>query len=112
MPTPLPAFVAYEVRAGDTLISIARAHATTALSIAYWNRETYPSLDPDSEGYAPNRIRIGWTLVLIPGVTLDGGDLPEPWATPPPSSAPVGGRRDPRIPSGDKGEDRVGWTES
>ena len=81
-PTPLPSFLAYLVRAGDTLTSIARAHATTALSIAYWNRATYPSLDPESEGYAPDRIRVGWTLVLVPGLALDGGDLPELSATP------------------------------
>ena len=36
-PTPIPSFRAYEVVAGDTLISIARTFSTTARSIAYWN---------------------------------------------------------------------------
>jgi hypothetical protein len=89
-PTPLPepTFLAYEVKAGDTLTSIARAFSTTPLSIGYWNRTTYPSLDPDSADYAPDRIAIGWTLLLIPDRILDGSDLPESLDSPdPPGSA-------------------------
>jgi LysM domain-containing protein len=77
-PTPLPTFLVYTVRSGDTLTSIAREHATTARSIAFWNRERYPSLDPDSPRYTPNRIEVGWQLLLIPDVELDPEDLPEP----------------------------------
>jgi hypothetical protein len=77
-PTPLPTFLVYTVRSGDTLTSIARAHGTTARSIAFWNRTTYPSLDPDSPTYSPNRIEVGWTLLLVPDVELDPEDLPEP----------------------------------
>jgi len=77
-PTPLPTFLIYLVRPGDTLTSIARAHGTTPRSIAFWNRARYPSLDPDSPDYAPNRIEVGWELVLIPDVELDPEDLPEP----------------------------------
>ncbi len=77
-PTPLPTFFVYMVRPGDTLTSIARDHGTTPRSIAFWNRERYPSLDPDSPRYAPNRIEVGWELLLIPNVELDPEDLPEP----------------------------------
>ena len=77
-PTPLPTLFIYQVRPGDTLTSIAQAHGTTARSISFWNRERYPSLDPDSPTYKPNRIEIGWELLLIPDVELDPEDLPEP----------------------------------
>src|SRR3954471_9226912 len=53
-PTPVPSFRAYEVVGGDTLVSIARTFGTTARSIAYWNRGTYPNLDPESASYRPD----------------------------------------------------------
>lgn len=81
-PTPLPTFLVYTVRSGDTLTSIARVHGTTARSIAFWNRTTYPSLDPDSPTYSPNRIEVGWTLLLVPHLELDPEDLPEPSGSP------------------------------
>lgn len=80
-PTPLPTFFIYQVRPGDTLTSIARDHGTTARSISFWNRQRYPSLDPDSPTYSPNRIEVGWELLLIPDVELDPEDLPEPSAS-------------------------------
>ena len=70
-PTPLPTFLSYVVKAGDTLDSIAAAHGTTVRSIAFWNRSTYPSLDPDSSAYAPDRIAIGWVLLLVPDIEID-----------------------------------------
>jgi hypothetical protein len=70
-PTPLPTFLSYVVESGDTLDSIASAHGTTARSIAFWNRSTYPSLDPDSAAYAPDRIKIGWVLLLVPDIEID-----------------------------------------
>ena len=82
-PTPLPTFLAYVVKAGDTLTSIARRHRTTARSIAFWNRTQHPSLDPDSPSYQPNRIEVGWVLLLVPDLELDPEDLP-----PDPSPAP------------------------
>jgi peptidoglycan/xylan/chitin deacetylase (PgdA/CDA1 family) len=85
-PSPAPTFMTYVVRAGDTLTSIARQFRTTARSIAWWNRGTHPSLDPESEGYDPNRIDIGWALVLIPGVTVDETNPPTP--SPAPSGTP------------------------
>ena len=88
-PTPLAAAITYVVVSGDTLSSIARRFATSPLSIAYWNRDTHPSLDPESEGYAPDRIAVGWTLAIIPGLVLDGSDLPDP------SSSPDAGPADP-----------------
>lgn len=70
-PTPLPTFLNYVVKSGDTLTSIAKAHGTTARSIAFWNRTRHPSLDPDAPDYEPNRIRIGWILQLVPGTEID-----------------------------------------
>lgn len=110
-PSPEPTFTSYVVRSGDTLTSIAARFRTTARSIAWWNRGTYPSLDPESPGYRPNSIRPGWILDLLPGVTVDEtnpptpsppltGQAPDPTATPnpqpttapipPPSTAPAG----------------------
>ena len=88
-PTPLPSptFLVYVVRSGDTLTSIARQFDTTAFSLAAWNRGAYPSLDPDSPTYEPDRIQPGWTLQLIPGREIDEEELLEP----PPSSAPSAG---------------------
>ena len=83
-PTPQPTLFVYIVRPGDSLTSIARAHATTARSIAFWNRDAYPSLDPESEGYAPNRIEVGWALAFVPGTVYDESAGPGP--TPPPAS--------------------------
>lgn len=73
-PTPLPTFLSYVVKSGDTLDSIARAHGTSARSIAFWNRSEYPSLDPDSAAYAPDRIKIGWVLLLVPDTEIDEDD--------------------------------------
>ena len=87
-PTPLPTFLVYTVRPGDTLSSIARQFGTTARSIAFWNRANHPSLDPDSPTYAPDRIQAGWNLFLIPDVELDPEDLPEIPTPTPPTSAP------------------------
>lgn len=85
-PTPQPTFLSYVVKRGDTLTSIARAHGTTARSIAFWNRIQHPSLDPDSPSYAPNRIEVGWILLLIPDLELDPEDLPP---GPAPASGPA-----------------------
>ena len=81
-PTPLPTFMAYVVKSGDSLNTIAHRFGTTGRSIAYWNRATYPSLDPEAPSYKPNVIRIGWTLVLIPNVVVDEQTLPEPTPNP------------------------------
>jgi hypothetical protein len=84
-PTPQPTFLAYVVKPGDTLTSIARRHRTTARSIAFWNRTQHPSLDPDSPSYQPNRIEVGWVLLLVPDLELDPEDLP---TEPAPTSSP------------------------
>ena len=86
-PLPQPTFLTYVVKRGDTLTSIATAHRTTARSIAFWNRAQHPSLDPDSPSYSPNRIEVGWVLLLVPDLELDPEDLPE---EPTPSSSPSG----------------------
>jgi hypothetical protein len=86
-PNPSPTFLIHEVTAGETLTSIARLHGTTARSIAYWNRARYPSLDPDSSTYEPNRIEVGWILQLIPTEVVDEDELPDPTASPDAGSA-------------------------
>jgi len=81
-PNPSPTFLVHVVSAGESLTSIARLFGTTARSIAYWNRDQYQSLDPDSTAYDPNRIVVGWTLRLIPTEVVDEDELPDPTPTP------------------------------
>ncbi len=81
-PTPGPTFLVYVVKAGDNLDKIAHRFGTTGRSIAYWNRATYPSLDPEAPGYQPNLLKLGWSLVLIPNVVVDPQTLPEPTPNP------------------------------
>lgn len=85
-PTAFPTFAIYQVAPGDTLTSIARRFETTPRSIAFWNGVRFPSLDPDGPGYAPNDIRVGWDLVLVPGVDI--ADEQEPPSPPPASPIP------------------------
>lgn len=66
-PTPGPTFLIHTVVRGDTLTSLARKYKTSGRSIAYWNREAYPSLDPESAGYQPNNLKRGWKLRILPG---------------------------------------------
>ena len=66
-PTPGPAFKLHTVVRGDTLTSLGKKYGTSARSIAYWNRDTYPSLDPESPDYNPNNLKRGWVLRLLPG---------------------------------------------
>ena len=91
-PTPLPdpTFLVYTVRSGDTLTSIARTFQTTPRSIAFWSRGEHPSLDPESTAYDPDRVEIGWILLLVPNAVFDESELPEPTpaATPAPSPPP------------------------
>jgi Tfp pilus assembly protein FimV len=89
-PTPAPTFLVYQVRPGDNLTSIAKRFGTDGRSIAYWNRSTYPSLDPESSAYRPNRLDVGWTLLVVPNATFDEQTLPEPseLVGPSPSATP------------------------
>ncbi len=66
-PTPVPTFTTYTVQPGDNLTTIARRFHTTPRSLAFWNRDRYPSLDPASSHYAPNRLQLGWELRVLPG---------------------------------------------
>ena len=66
-PTPGPSFTLHTVRRGDTLTSIARRYGTSGRSIAYWNRDQYPSLDPESADYEPDDLERGWVLRVLPG---------------------------------------------
>jgi hypothetical protein len=76
-PTPRPTFLVHVVVKGDSLNTIAHRYNTTARSIAFWNRATYPSLDPESAKYRPDLLKLGWTLFLIPNETVDEQDLPD-----------------------------------
>jgi hypothetical protein len=90
-PSPQPTFTTYTVKPRDTLTSIARRYNTTGRSIAWWNRGTYPSLDPESPTYKPDDIKNGWVLVLIPGQVVDDNNPPTPSPapdTPGPSGSP------------------------
>ena len=115
--TPEPTFFVHTVKRGDNLTSIARTYSTTPRSIAYWNRDTYPTLDPDSPNYQPNHLEVGWKLRMIPGVTLDDqGPLPTRKPTPlpsvsippPPSVAP--GTQSVVVSNGSRGTHHVALT--
>jgi len=89
-PSPQPTFEQYVVKPGDTLTSIAKAYGTTGRSIAWWNRGTYPSLDPESPSYRPDSIKKGWVLVVLRVQVVDDNNPPTPSpapATPVPASS-------------------------
>jgi hypothetical protein len=75
-PTPAPTFAVYTVAAGDNLNIIAKRFGTSARSIAFWNRSTYPSLDPESAAYRPDLLKVGWTLFVVPNVILTDDEAP------------------------------------
>jgi hypothetical protein len=87
-PSPGPTFLTYRVKSGDSLNSIAKRFHTTDRSISWWNRGAYPSLDPESPDYQPNTIRVGWMLVILPGITVDENNPPTP--SPGPTTAATG----------------------
>ncbi len=90
-PKPLPTPIVYTVKPGDSLLTIAKRFKTTGRSIAYWNRARYPSLDPESPKYDPNRIEVGWKLSLTPGITYEEGvESPPPASPTPQPSVSVG----------------------
>ncbi len=87
-PTPAPTFLLHKVVSGDTLTGLGRRYKTTGRSIAYWNRDQYPTLDPESADYAPNNLQRGWVLRILPGQQYvpppgDGETGEEPTPTPP-----------------------------
>jgi len=86
-PKPTPTAFIYTVKAGDSLLTIAKRFKTTGRSIAYWNRDRYPSLNPDSTKYDPNRIEVGWKLSIIPGVKIDQAPEPSAGASPSPEAS-------------------------
>ena len=91
-PTATPGSLVYTVVRGDSLSLIAVAFDTTWQSLVYWNRERYPSLDPAQPGYNPNRIEVGWQLVVWPGVVIAYNPplpTPTPPSTPPPTAPPA-----------------------
>jgi len=90
-PTPGPSFATYKIKKGDTLSKIAKKYKTDANSISYWNRVTYPSLDPESSKYRPDKLEVGWILMILPSQKVDPEDLPtlSPRPTPTPRATPV-----------------------
>jgi peptidoglycan/xylan/chitin deacetylase (PgdA/CDA1 family) len=92
-PTPLPTFLVHIVAPGETLTAIARRYGTSVFSLSVWNRARYPTLDPLSEAYAPDRVQVGWRLELIPNAEADEEDLlpsAAPSTAPSPTTAPSG----------------------
>jgi hypothetical protein len=81
-PTPAPTFLVYVVARGDNLNTIAHKFGTTARSLAFWNRATYPTLDPDAPGYRPDLLQVGWTLLLVPDIVVNEDELPAPSSEP------------------------------
>jgi LysM domain len=81
-PSPPPTFLIYRVERGDTLTSLAKRFDTTDRSISWWNRGYYPSLDPESPGYDPNTIRVGWELNILRDTIVDNENPPAPIGTP------------------------------
>ena len=63
-------------------------------SIAYWNRATYPSLDPESAAYRPDLLKAGWVLQVLQGQEY----------VPPPDNGESGVEVTP-VPSDDGGYD-------
>jgi hypothetical protein len=104
-PTPAPTFELYTVKRGDTLLGIAKRFKTDGRSIAYWNRATYPSLDPESAKYRPNSLQAGWVLQILRGGAWvppeDDGESGERY-TPPPDEedSPDAGGESPAVDAG------------
>ena len=100
-PTPAPTFALHTVKRGDSLTSLAKQYQTTGRSIAYWNRDIYPTLDPESAKYDPDQLQIGWVLRILPGqeyqAPMDAGESPDVTPSPadsgyssPPQPSPAG----------------------
>jgi peptidoglycan/xylan/chitin deacetylase (PgdA/CDA1 family) len=120
-PTPEPTFRSYVVKAGESLNSIADLFRTTARSLAWWNRGTYPNLDPESADYDPNHIEPGWILVVIPGVVVDDANPPTPSPGPPtpeptvapsatPEASPVAGAASTVVSHGSRDSTEIALT--
>ena len=88
-PTATPNSLVYSVLRGDSLSLIAERFDTTWQSLVFWNRDRYPSLDPAHARYDPNRIEVGWQLVVWPGVVV-AYNPPLPTPSPPPTPRPTG----------------------
>jgi peptidoglycan/xylan/chitin deacetylase (PgdA/CDA1 family) len=88
-PSPSGGFVEVTVARGDTLFAIAAANGTNWQSIVFWNKDRVASLDPDDPSYDPNRLEVGWVLLVVPGVTVAYD--PTPGGTPDPTTAPTTG---------------------
>jgi len=86
--SPSPGGMTYTVRAGDTLLSIARAFGTTSQQLQAWNAERHPSLLTN-----PDVVEPGWVLVV-------SGD---PNVTPLPTPAPPAATPRPTPPPGSSG---------
>jgi peptidoglycan/xylan/chitin deacetylase (PgdA/CDA1 family) len=121
-PTPAPTtgWVEHVVAPGESLLSIGRRYETTGRSIAYWNRATYPTLDPESDGYAPDQIQAGWVLRVLPGEEYDPDSEETPPAAPtpspratidiPPAPTPAGSTSSALVSNGARGGNAVALT--
>ena len=109
-PSPSPQAVTHTVVAGESLSLIASRYDTTWQSIVYWNLDSYPSLDPKTSVYNPNRIDVGWRLVVWPGLVV-AYDPPLPTSTPGHATpAPVPGGPGLAVFHGDRSSSMVALT--
>jgi peptidoglycan/xylan/chitin deacetylase (PgdA/CDA1 family) len=96
------------VAKGDTLFHIAAVNTTTWQSIVFWNKDRIPSLDPADPAYDPNRLDVGWVLLVVPGVIV--AYEPVPGGTPKPTVRPTGGAPSTALRNGDRTSSMVALT--
>jgi len=102
-PSISPAGTTYQVRAGDTLSSIARHFGTSVAQLQSWNADRYPGLAVN-----PNVVQPGWVLL----VSAESGATPQPAATVRPTAVETGCRAGNRVAAGSQQMFRVVPTDS
>lgn len=110
-PTATPGSVLHTVARGETPSIIAARFDTTWQSLVFWNRERYPGLDPDDARYDPNRIEVGWQLIVWPCVIVPyDAPMPMPSASPRPTSPSSAGTPSTLVSHGSRSSGSVALT--